>query len=257
MEFREDFVLADLPGLGVALPNRFRHGGFHVAGAYGVDGDPGGREFVAEGFGESDDAVFGSGVGRAQDHSLLAGGRGDVDDASPGGFAHSAGGEHFPGYAEHTGEVGGEDVVPQVVGDVGGDPASPASRVVDEDADGAEAFDRGADHGPDVVEGADVAGLAVDGEIPVVGELFGGFRYPFPVAGADEDTVAPVGQFSGHSEPDAAGGSGDDRGSRCGCHVESSENDQGQAAAVMRLTRSMSARRVSAAARSSSAMRIP
>nr|BFE73888.1 hypothetical protein GCM10020092_071890 [Actinoplanes digitatis] len=135
--------------------------------------------------------------------------RGDVDDPAVAAVPHAAGVEHRAGHPEHAVEVGLDDVVPQFVGDVGGDAAPAAARVVDQDVDGAEAVDRGLDERLYRVLRPDVDDGAVDLEALLLQLLDGGGDV-VGAARADEHPVILRGQQPGGGEADPAGGTGDD-----------------------------------------------
>lgn len=170
---------------------------------------PVGARLVAERLGEADDTVFGRRVGGAEHDTLLAGRGGDVDDPAAVLVAHAAGVQDGPGQPEDAGEVGLHDVVPQLVVEVGGDPAAAAARVVDEDVDRAEPFHRRPYEGVDGVRGAHVEHRAVGLQALLAQGLDGGGDV-LGVTGADEDAVPLGGQQPGHRQADAAGGAGDE-----------------------------------------------
>lgn len=193
----------------LAFVHHFILVGAKPAGGEAVDGDAVAAPVVGEGHGELADASSAGTVGAEAGVSGDAGDGADIDDASVALLDHAAG--EMLGDEEAAAEVGVEDEVPVVPGDVEGGLADVASGVVDEDVDlGDEGVGFGG-HGLDTLLAADVE-LKRDG---LAAECFdfgdeGGQVGAF--AGGDDEVGTGFGEGAAKVLAEAAAGSGDEGG---------------------------------------------
>ncbi len=181
--------------------------GFEPSGGEAVDGDAVRAPVVGEAHGELADAAAAGAVGREAGVAKDAGDGADVDDAAVAALDHTAG--DGLGDEEAAAQVGVEDEVPVVPGDVESGLADVAAGIVDEDVNRAEGgfgfFGEALDAGgvADVEfqrDGAAAEGVDLGFE---VGECF--------AAAAGEDEVGSgAGEGAGEVLAEAAAGSGDE-----------------------------------------------
>ena len=166
-------------------------------GEDGVDADAVYAELDGKGSGEADDAPFRGAVGAAQGEAEFSGGGAEVDDAAAACGAEQRGGAS--GAMEHAGEIGLEDGVQLLGGDVFGELGGPGDAgVVDQHVHAAEMVGGG------LHEAVQLGRLASVGPHALVAA--GGKGGVVDVA--DERVRAACGEAVGHDAADAAGAGG-------------------------------------------------
>ena len=158
------------------------------------------------GVGEADDAELGGGVGGGVGSGHLGGGAADVD------YASATPGHHDPhGLAaaeEYACEVDGDDPLPSLEGELVQWGSRLDAGVVDGDVDTAEALNDVVEECGDLVLVSHVGLVCFDGTEGA--HLGGGALHAVAVPGGDDDGGALGGEGAGYAPADAGGASGDD-----------------------------------------------